>query len=367
MSNNIFLDAPNLDKCEIKYLSKSINSSYVSTVGPYVTQFEKKIANFVKTKYAVATQSGTAALYMSLNEIGVKKGDEVIVPALTFIATANPILYCGAKPVIVDVDENTWNISPDAIIKAITSKTKAIIPVHLYGNPCDMYKINEIARKYKLYVIEDAAESLGATFNNKQTGSFGIMGCFSFNGNKILTTGGGGMIVTNSRRKANHIKYLINQARSHEDEFNHLEIGFNYRMTNLEASLGLAQFTKILKFIKKKLNIHNVYKNILSNNKTIKFQDENMNACSSWWINCIKINKNVDYIINKLRKMNIESRRIFIPLNKIKYLKKYSTNCINALDIYNNSICLPSSTTNTIYNIKKAANIINELLCKQLT
>ena len=188
------LDAPNVGKLEKEFLAKSIDTGFVSTYGPFVGEFEKKFAAYINMPNAVSTQSGTSAIHAALHELGIKKGDEVIVPALTFVATVNPIFYVGGEPVFVDVDKDTWNITPDEIIKAITPRTKAIIPVHLYGNPCDIVKITEIAAAKNIFVIEDSTESLGATFRGKQTGTFGHLGCFSFNGNMTITTGGGGMI-----------------------------------------------------------------------------------------------------------------------------------------------------------------------------
>lgn len=213
--SKIFLDDPNLGELEKKYLTKAIDTNFISVVGPFVPEFEEKFAQYIGSKKAVSTQSGTAALHMALYQLGIgkEKEDEVIVPALTFIATINPILFVGAKPVIVDVDPITWNIDPQEIRKAINKNSKAIIPVHLYGNVCNIEEVVEIARENDLFVIEDATESLGATYKGKQTGTFGDFGCFSFNGNKLITTGGGGMIVSNNQEQAEHIKFLVNQAR----------------------------------------------------------------------------------------------------------------------------------------------------------
>lgn len=188
----VYLDDPNLGNLEKKYLTKAIDTNFVSIVGPFVPKFEEKFARYIGAKKAVSTQSGTAALHIALYELGIGEGDEVIVPALTFIATINPILYVGATPVIVDVSPKTWNIEAEEIEKVITKKTKALIPVHLYGNPCNLDEIIEIAKEHNLFVIEDATESLGASYKGRQTGTFGDFGCFSFNGNKLITTGGRG-------------------------------------------------------------------------------------------------------------------------------------------------------------------------------
>jgi len=365
MSKRIELDAPNVGKLEKEYLNNCVDSTFISTFGPFVSEFEKKFARYIGSKGSVAVQSGTAALHMALYELGIREGDEVIVPALTFIATINPILYVGAKPVIVDVDSETWNIDPEEVKKAITENTKAIIPVHLYGNPCDMDEIMKIAKKYNLYVIEDATESLGATYKGIQTGTLGDFGCFSFNGNKLITTGGGGMIVTDDEKRAEHIKFLVNQARDNSKGYYHPEMGFNYRMTNIEAVLGLAQLERIDKFLEKKRNFRKIYQKVLDELPYIRFQQEYDNASGSWWFTCVKIDKNnidIDKLRLKLKEEGIPSRRIFMPASEMPYLRKFSKSCLNTYKIYNQGICLPSSTLNEEEDIRKVALIIKELL-----
>ena len=361
--SEIYLDAPNLGENEKKYLNEAIETNYVSVAGPFVPEFEKKLAEYVGAKKAVAVQSGTAALHMALYELGIKQNDEVIVPALTFIATINPILYVGATPVLVDVDPETWNINPEEIKKAITKRTKAIIPVHLYGNPCNMDAIMQLAEEYGLYVIEDATESLGATYKGKQTGTFGHFGCFSFNGNKVITTGGGGIVLTDDEDKASHVKFLVNQARDNLKEYYHPEMGFNYRMTNIEAALGLAQLKRIDEFLNKKRRFRKVYKEVLGAVPHIKFQGKYDGTNGSWWLTCIKIEKNIDIeiLIQKLKEKNIPTRRIFMPACEMTYLKEYSKPCPNAHNIYLKGICLPSSTLHIANTIKKIARKLKEV------
>jgi len=363
--SKIFLDDPNLGDLEKKYLAKAVDTNFVSVVGPFVPEFEEKFAQYIGAESAVSTQSGTAALHMSLYQLGIGEGDEIIVPSLTFIATINPVLFVGAKPVIVDVDPITWNIYPQEIKKAITKKTKAIIPVHLYGSVCNIDEIIEIARENNLFVIEDATESLGAIYKDRQTGTFGDFGCFSFNGNKLITTGGGGMIVSNNQKQAEHIKFLINQARDASKGYYHPEVGFNYRMTNIEASLGLAQLERIDKFIEKKRNFRKIYQEVFNDLSYIKFQEESDNASGSWWLTCIKIDKNnidIDNLELKLKEKGISTRRIFMPASEMPYLKKFSKPYPNAYEIYNQGICLPSSTLNDEEDIRKAALVIKETL-----
>ena len=361
---NIQLDAPNVGKLEKEYLNNCIDSTFISTFGPFVPEFEEKFARYIGAERAVSTQSGTAALHMALYELGIGEGDEVIVPDLTFIATINPILYVGATPVIVDVSPKTWNIEAEEIEKAITKKTKALIPVHLYGNPCNLDKIIEIAKEHNLFVIEDATESLGATYKKRQTGTFGDFGCFSFNGNKIITTGGGGMIVSNNQKQAEHVKFLVNQARDASKGSYHPEVGFNYRMTNIEAALGLAQLERISGFLIKKRKFRKIYQEILSELSYIKFQKEYENVEGSCWLNCIKIEKEIDFsnLMIKLKEKGIPSKRIFIPACEMPYLKEFSKSCPNACEIYNQSISLPSSTLNDEEGTKNAALIIKEIL-----
>lgn len=360
----VYLDDPNLGNLEKKYLTKAIDTNFVSVVGPFVPEFEEKFAGYIGAKKAVSTQSGTAALHIALYELGIGEGDEAIVPDLTFIATINPILYAGATPVIVDVSPKTWNIEAEEIEKAINKKTKALIPVHLYGNPCNLDEIIEIAKEHHLFVIEDATESLGASYKGRQTGTFGDFGCFSFNGNKLITTGGGGMIATNDEKQAEHVKFLVNQARDASQGYYHPEVGFNYRMTNIEASLGLAQLERIDEFLAKKKAFRKIYQEILGDLPYIQFQEEYDNAEGSWWLTCIKIEKDIDIsnLMIKLKEKEIPTRRIFIPASEMPYLKKFSKPCPNAYEIYNQGICLPSSTLNKEKDIKEAALIIREVL-----
>ncbi len=365
----IFLDAPLVGALEKKYVEKAIDSGYVSSIGPFVSKFEEKISNYLNIAGAVAVQSGTSAIYMALYELGIGPGDEVIVPALTFAATVNPVLYVGADPVIVDVDKETWNISPVEIEKYITERTKAIIPVHLYGNPCDMDMIMKIAKKYNLYVIEDATESLGAKYKGKYTGTFGDFGCFSFNGNKLITTGGGGMIVSNNNEKLEHIKYLINQAKDVNNNSFHSEMGFNYRMTNIEAGLGLAQFEQMEFFLRKKKEFNFIYRKEFSKLEAIRFQKEHEDAENSFWLTGIFLKYKLDKqeILDLLQKNQIQVRCVFYPINNFPYLKKYIRNnekfCVS-YDIYNNGFLVPSSVLNTKESIRLAAEKLRIILEK---
>lgn len=364
MEQEVYLDAPNLGPVEKEYLAKCVDSTFVSTVGPFVPEFEEKFAQYLGVRKAVAVQSGTAALHIALYALGIGQGDEVIVPSLTFIATVNPVLYVGAKPVIVDVDPNTWNIDPGEVEKAITPRTKAIMPVHLYGNPCNMDVLIEIAKKYNLYVIEDATESLGGIYKGKYTGTFGDIGCFSFNGNKLITTGGGGMIITDDPEKVQRIKFLVNQARDNAKGYYHPEMGFNYRMTNLEAALGLAQLSRLGEFLAQKRAFRRIYQEILGDLSCIRFQMEHEGTEGSYWLNCIRFINDFDVneLANKLTEKGIPTRKVFMPTGEMSYLKEYSKPCPQAFKIFDQGICLPSSTLNSINMLEKAALTIRSVL-----
>ena len=365
MCKKIFLDAPNVGQTEKEYLTKAIESSFVSTVGPFVPEFEKEFADYLGAKKGVSTQSGTAALHMALYELGAGKGDEVILPALTFVASINPILYVGAKPVVVDVDAETWTIDIKETQKAITSKTKAIIPVHLYGNPCEMDNLKAIAKEYKLSIIEDATESLGATYDGKHTGTFGDFGCFSFNGNKIITTGGGGMVIGNDEERIEHIRYLVNQAKSDSEKYRHSEIGFNCRMTNIEAALGLAQMRQLSAFLEKKKAFNRIYKEELAEINCISFPKIYSRADSSHWLNCIMFNDrpNIEKLQAGMLTKGIPTKRFFKPLTEYGLYQKYEFNsCENSYHIYNNGLCLPSSTLNSEDNIYYVCKTLKSVL-----
>lgn len=365
MYKKIYLDAPNVGEAEKKYLARAIDDGYVSTVGPFVSKFEENFAGYLGTKKAISTQSGTTAIYMALYELGIKKGDEVIVPALTFVATVNPVKYLNATPVFVDIAGNTWNIDPEKIEEAVTKRTKAIMPVHFYGNPCEMDRIIELAKKHKLFVVEDATESLGAKYLDRHTGTFGDFGCFSFNGNKIITTGGGGMVTGNNVAKLEHIKFLANQGRDETKGYYHPEVGFNYRMTNLEAALGLVQMNKLRGFLNKKREFYNIYRKELKGKISVHFQEEYRNAKSSRWLTCVRFGQKIN-IVNLQRKLGergIPTRRIFMPVTEFPPYRKYKKGSYsNAYEIYENGLCLPGSTLNSEEDIYLVCKTLKELV-----
>lgn len=380
-SRKIYLDDPNIGSLEKEYINRAIDSRFVSTAGPFVPEFEETFAKFLHVDRAVSTQSGTAAIHVALHELGIgaqyrfcspdegmqtlgcQNTDEVIVPALTFAATVNPVLHIGAVPVFVDVDADTWNIDPEALEQVITEHTKAIMPVHLYGNPCRMEAIMEIAKKYNLYVIEDATESLGATYQGQYTGTFGVFGAFSFNGNKIITTGGGGMVVGHDEKRLDHIKFLVNQAREQSKGYYHPEIGFNYRMTNIEAALGLAQMERLDEFLSKKREFHEIYREELRNIKGIQFQEASQRAISSWWFSGILVenSRDISALQKQLKNKGIPTRRIFMPIVEFPPYQRYKRGRFqNSYHIYEQGLCLPSSTLNSQDDIYYVCQKIKE-------
>ena len=309
------ISQPSIGDNEIQYVTDAIKSGWVSSLGKYIDLFEEKFAKYCGTKYAIATSNGTTALHLTLASLGIKSGDEVIIPNFTFIATANAVKYTGAKVVTVDINQDSLCISTKAIISAITPKTKAIIPVHIYGHPAEMDSIIRIAKKNKLFVIEDAAEAHGAEINNKRVGGIGDAGVFSFYGNKIITSGEGGMITTNDQTLYEKIRYLRDHAMSKDKKYWHTEIGFNYRMTNLQAALGLAQFYRIDEIITKKKQIFSWYKNYLNGELNLKLNFERNGVKNVFWVICVEINgineKERDDLIKKLKNKNIDSRPYF--------------------------------------------------------
>ncbi|MBI5417863.1 DegT/DnrJ/EryC1/StrS family aminotransferase [Candidatus Poribacteria bacterium] len=312
---------PYLQGNELQYVTDCIKTNWISSIGTYVTKFEKMFAEFCGTKYALATCNGTVSLHLALEAMGVKAGDEVIVPDLTFVATANVVTYVKAKPVFVDIDPITWTIDTKAMEKKITSRTKAVIPVHLYGHPANMDEIISICRKHKIKIIEDAAEAHGALYKGRRVGGLSDFGSFSFYGNKIITTGEGGMLVTNSKKLFLEAQILRNHGMSTKRKYWHPRIGYNYRMTNLQAAIGVAQMEHIDKVIKRKCEIADLYNKLLHNIPGITLPAQESWAKNVYWMYSILIDKKYGMSAQNLQKKladnNIETRPFFFPLHKM--------------------------------------------------
>ena len=370
LQSRIYLDDPNIGDLEKKFLIRCLDSTYISTCGPYVSKFEEEFANVLDSNNAVALQSGTAGLHMALYELGIGEGDEVIVPALTFVATANAVQYVGAKPVFVDVNPETWNIDPGCVKEAISEKTKAIITVHLFGNPCAMEEIVSIAKQHKLYLVEDATESLGAKYKGKYAGTLGDFGVFSFNGNKVITTGSGGMIIGSNEKRVNHVRFLINQARDEQKGYFHPEIGFNYRMTNMEAALGLAQLKRLDEFIQKKKHFYEIYSQAFEGISDLRLQQSYPGSDSVWWLSSVTIDTKmvglkIPEIQMKLKESGVPTRRIFMPIVEFPpYFDGDVSKFTETYRIYENGLNLPSSTLNRRSDIENAADNVIRIIKK---
>jgi len=348
-SNFIPVSAPSITQKEEEYVRKALNSGWISSLGEFINKFERAFAEYIGTNYSLTTSNGTAALHLALTALGIKEGDEVIIPDLTFVATANAVTYTGAKVVTVDIEENTLCIDPKKIEAKITEKTKAIIPVHLYGHPANMEEINKIAKKYNLYVIEDAAEAHGAEIKNKKVGTWGDCAIFSFYGNKIITTGEGGMVVTNNKELYERMKFLRNHAMSPSKKYWHTEIGFNYRMTNIQAAIGLAQLERVEDIIEKRFKIFERYCKNLSSVKGIRLNYTAPWAKNVYWMIYIIV-ENFNYekrdkFMEKLETYGVDTRPFFYPISKMPMYED-NDNPV-AYSLASKGVCLP-----TFYDIK---------------
>ena len=325
----IGLSNPVLSGAERKWLMKCLDSGYVSSVGPMVSDFEAAFARKVGTRYAVATASGTAALHVALSALGMKAGAAVVVPDLTFVASMNPVLYCGAEAVLADVERATWCLDAEILRQLCRqrartgNKVRAVIPVHLYGCCCDMEAIGAVAREYDLKVVEDATEALGTTFKGKQAGTLGDVGCFSFNGNKIMTTGAGGMVVTDSQDIADKVRYLVNQARDNASHYVHSAMGYNYRMNSLAAAVGMAQLEKLDGFQKAKRRIAARYRQALEGLEGLTLHPVQAGVDSNFWLYSLVMDrvKDKESCLESLNKQGIMARGFFAPLHRQPYVR----------------------------------------------
>ncbi|MEW6172105.1 MAG: LegC family aminotransferase [Bacillota bacterium] len=345
------IDAPNIGELEREYVMRALESGYVSSAGPLIGEFEERFAAYVGARCAVATVNGTSAIHLALRLLGIRPGDEVIVPALTFIGTVNPVVYLGATPVVVDVDPQTWNISVDAMEEAITKRTRAVVPVHLYGNPADMTGVVKVASKHGLSVVEDAAEALGSTYKGKHVGTFGKIGVFSFNGNKVMTTGGGGMLVTDDPELAARARLLVNQGRMPGiTEYEHQEIGYNYRLTNLQAALGLAQMERLPEFLATKRRNAAIYRELLQRLPGLEWQHEAESAESGWWLFSVLIDpkrfgEDRISVAQRLKAAGVQVRPLFKSINRQPPYRKYCfRECPVAESLHERGLNLPSAS-----------------------
>ena len=369
---------------EKKYISECLDTKWISTNGKFVEKFSSKLKKFLKTKYVVPLNSGTAALHLALKAINIEKNDEVIVPTVTFIASVNAISYCNASPIFIDVDDD-FIIDEKKVIKFLNTRTvkkgnftinkktkkkiKAIVIVNTWGFSKNLKDLKKICRIKNIKIVEDAAESIGSKINKNQlSGTFGDISCFSFNANKLITAGGGGALITNNKKIADRAYYLSIQAKDNSKYFIHNDIGYNYRMTNLHAAIGLAQLEKINLVMKLKRKISLRYLNSLRKNTDFSLLYKNKDTISKYncWMNILTINKknfNVRKLINYMEKNGVDVR----PIWKLNHLQKKYENCekfeiSKAIKFASNSICLPSSANLTSSQIKKITNLISNYL-----
>jgi len=311
---------------EKKYVIDCLDSTWISSKGKYIIEFEKKFADYIEVNHAVSVSNGTIALHLALLALGIGEGDEVIVPTLTYIASVNAIKYTGATPVFIDSERNYWQLNVNDIEKLITSKTKAIMPVHLYGGVCNMDAIIKLAEKHNLFVVEDCAEAIGSRFGNKKVGSFGDIAAFSFFGNKTITTGEGGMVLTNDETLNERCLHLKGQGLAKYRQYWHDIVGYNYRMTNVCAAIGLAQLENVESIIAKKRQVAVWYKKYLYANKNVKIHEEQSGTFHTYWMVSILVNipDSRDSLRNFLDNAGIETRPLFYPVHTMPmYSEKY--------------------------------------------
>ena len=366
------VNTPLINNGDALSVSKSIKSGWISSEGPSVKEFELKIAKYLNRKFGSAVSSGTAALEIAIRSLGLNKNDEVIMPSFTIISNAMAIVKSSAKPILVDVDLDTWNIKIDDIEKKITKKTKCLMIPHIYGLANDMDKILKIAKKYNLYVIEDAAEVLGLKYKNKQCGSFGDISILSFYANKHITTGEGGMLLTNNSKLNDKFKDYRNLCfGSKKNRFNHYDVSWNYRYTNIQAALGLSQFKRINKIIKKKHEIGNYYYKHFKNIKNIILQPNKLSYCKNiYWVFGIVLKKNnrnnINSVVKKLSSKNIGTRPFFWPMHKQDAFKKenYFRNMSlpNSEFISKNGFYIPSGLGLTSKELKFVKDTVISIL-----
>ena len=374
MKEKIWLSSPHMGGNEQKYIKQAFDSNWIAPLGPNVDEFEKHLGQYLGEKKHVAVlSSGTAAIHLGLILLGVNKGDEVLCQSFTFSASANPILYIGADPVFVDSELDTWNICPVALEKAILhristgKKPKAIIAVHLYGVPYKVEEIRIIADKYGIPILEDSAEALGSSFKGRKCGTFGDIGVLSFNGNKIITTSGGGAIITNSNELKNKAIFYATQSRDPGVHYQHSEIGFNYRMSNVSAGIGRGQMEVIDDHIKKRRDVHLFYIDLFKNIDGVEvFSFHNKNSFSNCWLTSIIFdsNKTKRKVKEDLRiafkKENIDCRPLWKPLHLQPFFSSYSYyGDNNSESLFKNGLCLPSGSNLSLLEKERIQKVVN--------
>ena len=367
----VWLSSPTMHGDEIKYVEEAYNTNWMSTVGANINEVEKNICNKVGCKYAVALSSGTAALHLAMKLAGIKTGEKVFCSDMTFSATVNPIIYEGGIPVFIDTEYDSWNMDPVALEKAfeLYPEVRIIVVAHLYGTPGKIDEIFAIAKKHNATIIEDAAESLGATYKGKQTGTFGKYGIFSFNGNKIITTSGGGMLVSDDEERIQKVRFWATQSRDKARYYQHSEIGYNYRMSNIVAGIGRGQLKVLNDRLAKKKEIYETYKEAFKDIQEIEMKPVPADTKPNYWLSTMLLKEGSKVtplnVMEALDKENIESRPIWKPMHIQPVFEKFDFIKVEekpiSEDIFARGVCLPSDTKMTKEEQQEVIRIIKEL------
>lgn len=373
VTKQILLSTPHMGELEEKYVQEAFDTNWIAPVGPHVDAFEQEFCQVVGAKHAAAVTSGTVALHLALKLIGVGSGDEVFCSTLTFIATASPITYLGAKPVFIDSDRTSWNLNPDLLREALDKRAKigklpkAVVIVHLYGQSCDLDPILEACNAYEIPLIEDAAESLGSTYKNRSPGTFGKIGIFSFNGNKIITTSGGGMLVSDDQKLVEKARFFATQARDPAPHYQHSEIGYNYRLSNVLAGIGRGQLQVLEERVEARRRNFDFYKQALGNLPGIEFMPEASFGRATRWLTCLTIDPiafgaDREQVRLALAEEKIEARPVWKPL----HLQPVFADCecmggVVAEELFEYGLCLPSGSNLTEVDLERVTSAIAQI------
>lgn len=369
VDKRILYTKPSITDLEVKYAQDAAKNGWGDKCYEYINKFEKSFSEHIGSQYAIATSSCTGAYHMGLHALGIKKDDEIILADTNWIATLSPIVHLGAKPVFVDIDPKTWCINPDKIIEKINSKTKAIVATHIYGNLCDMDSLTEIAKKYNLHLIEDAAEAIGSKYKNKSAGSMGCFSTFSFHGTKTMTTGEGGMFLTNNEEIYNNVLTLSNHGRSANStkQFWPDKYGFKYKMSNIQAAIGLAQLERVQELVQKKKYIFEFYSKELCNITGLSMNFVDSHNVGGFWMPNLVFEEQLDVsrekAFDEFKKNNIDARVFFWPLSSLPMINTdLSASNFNSYDIASRSINLPSYHDMTDSQLMRVVNVVKEII-----
>ncbi len=371
----VYLSSPHMSEREQKLLQEAFDSNWIAPLGPQVDAFEKELAQYSERKFGCATASGTSAIHLGLKALGVQEGDEVLVSDLTFSATVNPIRYLGANPVFIDSNKETWNMDPNLLADELDDLArknrlpKVVAPVDLYGQCCDWNPIKEVCAKYEIPILEDAAEALGASYKGKKAGAFGDIAIFSFNGNKIVTTSGGGMLMTDDENVAKKIRFWSTQSReaTNDNHYEHKELGYNYRMSNLCAAVGRGQLQWLDERVSKRRANFQFYKERLADLPGVEFPAEPEGFYSTHWLTCFMIDPKVSKFAREdvqkaLKEENIESRPIWKPMSLQPVFEQFRSRTSGfAKKLFEDGICVPSGSNLTKETLERVVGIIRGL------